>query len=195
MKTRRSAVRGIICVLGVLVFAAVALADALIEGSASSRDDQVITVSFRVANAFTPEMERAILSGIPHTFTFYFEIYRVITAWPDLRIYHWQVRRTVHYDTLKKTFSVDLGDGNPPKHTDNLIEAKKWMVEFTDLPVAVTTSLDRSNAHYLRVKAELDPVKLPLMLNKVFFFINLWSFETPWHRIDLPVIEAADDAL
>jgi len=34
---------------------------------------------------------------------------------------------------------------------------------------------------YLRIKAELDPIKLPLHLEYLFFFVSLWDFETDWH--------------
>jgi hypothetical protein len=172
----------------VCLFAAVAAwAQTIVNSTARARDDQVIVVSFQVTNAFKPEMEQAIFSGIPYTFTYRFEIYRVITAWPDLRLYHWLVKRTIRYDTLKKTYTVDLGAGGRPKQTQDFAEAKKWMTEFLDHPVAVATSLDRSYKHYLKVKAELDPVRLPLLLDKILPFLNLWSVETPWVRIELPL--------
>ena len=192
MKRRRFTARAV--ALLALVFATAALAGAFIEGSAAARDDQVIAVSLRVVNAFTPEIEKAIISGIPHTFTYFFEIFREVPAWPDMRIYHWQVHRTIKYDTLKKIYTVDPGDGNRPKQTEEFSLAKRWMTEFTDHPVAVTTSLDRNFRHYLRIKAELDPVRLPLLLDKLLFFVNLWSLETPWHRIDLPLEPAVENA-
>jgi len=33
----------------------------------------------------------------------------------------------------------------------------------------------------LRIKAELDAVKLPFHLEYLFFFVSLWDFETKWH--------------
>jgi len=175
-----------ICFLGVL-HAVNAESSAFIDNASGARNDQVLSVSFKVVNAFTPDMEKTILSGIPQTFTYYFEIYREIEAWPDLRIYNWTVRRTIRYDTLKKTFSVDLGSNDPPKQTTELAEAKKWMTEFEGYPVGVVPSLDRSFKHYLRLKAQLDPVKWPLFLDKILFFPSLGDFETPWQRIDLPL--------
>ena len=171
---------------GLLAVAVAAWAQSIVGGTARARDDQVIVVSFQVTDAFKPDMEQAIYSGMPYSFTYRFEIYREIPAWPDLRLYHWAVKRTIRYDTLKKTFTVDLGAGGRPKETQDFAEAKKWMTEFVDHPVAVTTSLDRSYKHYLKVKADLDPVRLPLFLDKIFPFLNAWSFETPWVTIELP---------
>ncbi|HPM75611.1 MAG TPA: DUF4390 domain-containing protein [bacterium] len=170
--------------------ATIAEAKARIEGTSCSRNGQVFSVHFHVVEAFTPDMERAILSGIPHTFIYHFEIMRIVPAWPNIRIHHWQVRRTLRYDTLKKTYTVDFGDGNRPKQADSLDEAKRMMTEFVGYPVAVGTSLDRSFNYYVRIKAQLDPVKWPLMLDKIFFFVTMWDFETDWVQIELPLHEA-----
>jgi hypothetical protein len=35
---------------------------------------------------------------------------------------------------------------------------------------------------YFQIKAELDPVRLPLHLEYLFFFVSLWDFETDWHH-------------
>jgi len=36
----------------------------------------------------------------------------------------------------------------------------------------------------LRVKAELEKVRLPLYLHYVLFFVSLWDFETDWYTVD-----------
>ena len=184
MHTRRVAWCLFVGVL--LAVAAVVYAQSITGGTARTRDDQVIVVSFQVANAFNADLEQAIFSGMSYSFTYRFEIYREIPAWPDLRLFHWAVKRTIRYDTLKKTYTVDFGAGGRPKETTDFAQAKRWMTEFVDHPVAVASSLDRSYKHFLRVKAELDPVRLPLLLDKVLPFMGTWSLETPWVRIDLP---------
>jgi len=185
-------VRGIVISLLVLALSAVVVDVAFAEetrviGATAARKDNVLSVSFEVANAFTEDMENAIMSGVPHTFTYFFEIYRAIDAWPDLRIYHWQVQRTIRYDTLKKTFSVQTDQSERTRHTSDFAEAKRWMVRFDNYPVGVVQQLDSKFKHFVRVKAKLDPMNWPLFLDKIFFFMNLWSFETPWQRIDLPL--------
>jgi hypothetical protein len=160
--------------------------DPRIQNASAARNGYVLSVSFTVADAFKPKMDEAILSGIPHTFVYQFEVYRVVVAWPDMRIYNWSVRRTVRYDTLKKTFTVEFGADAKPKQTEDFAEAKKWMTEFADFPVAVAPALEMPSDYYVRVKAALAPVDAPLYLNKVFPF-GFWSFETPWQRLDLPV--------
>jgi uncharacterized protein DUF4390 len=162
-------------------------AEAFFAGPAAHRTGHVFSVSFHVEGAFMPKMEEALLSGVTQSFTFHFEVFRVISAWPDLRIYNWTVRRTISYDTLKKTFTVDDGGQGPKKQTKQLEQAKKWMIDFERFPVAVVPALEGKSKHFVRLKAELDPVEWPLYLNRILFFANLWDFETPWLRIDLPL--------
>lgn len=175
-------------------WAGTATAGAELTAVTSKRSGHVLSVSFRVDGAFTPKMEEAILSGIPQTFTYFFEVYRVVPAWPDQRIYNWQVRRTIRYDTLKQVFSVDFGQAEPQRQTKDLNQAKQWMTDFTDFPVAVGPALQSGAEHYVRLKAELDPVEWPLYLNRIFFFANLWDFKTPWVRVDLPIKAPDADA-
>jgi len=151
------------------------------------RQQQVLLIDFTVENAFTPGMEEASQSGMAQTFVFQFEVYKEIRAWPDQRIYNWEVSRTIRYDTLKQTFFVNMGQDAPEKQTKDLAEAKQWMVRFTAFPVAVVTSLDTSSPHYVRVRAKLDPKEWPLYLNRILFFPSLWEFQTTWQEIPLPI--------
>ena len=41
--------------------------------------------------------------------------------------------------------------------------------------------MKRDALTYLRIKTELEPVKLPLHLEYLMFFVSLWDFETDWH--------------
>jgi len=44
--------------------------------------------------------------------------------------------------------------------------------------------LTKDGRYYMRVKAKLEEVRLPLHLEYVFFFVSLWDFETDWLRQD-----------
>jgi len=177
---------GALVMLSLWFSGASAWAGAELTAASGARNGHVLSVSFRVDGAFTPKLEEAILTGIPQTFTYFFEVYRVVPAWPDLRIYNWQVRRAIRYDTLKKLFTVDMGQDEGPRQTKDLDQAKRWMTEFADFPVAVGPALEPGSEHFVRVKAELDPVEWPLYLNRIFIVANLWDFKTPWVRINLP---------
>jgi hypothetical protein len=42
--------------------------------------------------------------------------------------------------------------------------------------------LKQNEYYYVRIKAKLDKVRLPLHMEVVFFFVSLWDFETDWYR-------------
>jgi hypothetical protein len=182
-----------VCWLGVLLGTCLAIflapnpaaaGDAHLANASSSRNGQIYSVSFVLLDAFDSKREEAILSGIPQTFNYVFEVYRVITAWPNMRVYNWTVKRTIRYDTLKKIFTVEFDEDAKPKQTSDFPQAKKWMTEFADFPVAVAPALEASSSYYVRVKATTETVELPFYVNRVF--TSSWNFETAWQRIDLP---------
>jgi len=39
-----------------------------------------------------------------------------------------------------------------------------------------------SQHYYVRMKAKLDKVQLPLKLEYLLFFVSLWDFETAWYH-------------
>ena len=43
------------------------------------------------------------------------------------------------------------------------------------------THLEAGSSYRLRVKAELDSIDLPPILNYVFFFLEAFDFETEWY--------------
>lgn len=151
----------------------------------SKKSGRYWVVSFEVEGSFTEKVENAILSGIPTTFTYYFTLRKVVSNWADERLFSWKVNRTIKFDHLKRKFEVLLdNEGNKAVFTD-FAEAKKAMIIFKDAPVVVTATLSTEAEYYLEVKAKLAPVKLPAVINQLFFFASIWDFETPWHRIEL----------
>jgi len=60
--------------------------------------------------------------------------------------------------------------------------------QWSELNGAVFTPLKRmtkGDRYYLRVKAKLEEVHLPLNLEYVLFFVSLWDFETDWLKAGL----------
>ena len=56
------------------------------------------------------------------------------------------------------------------------------MADLNGVPIAQLKTLKRNEYYYVRIKAKLDKVRLPLRLEYVFFFVSLWDFETDWYR-------------
>lgn len=140
---------------------------------------------FRVEDCFTEKMEEAILAGIPTTFTITMELYRERNYWIDKRESLVEIKHTIKYDTVKKIFFVVSSDANmKPEQFKSFEKAKIAMSDVNGTIVTPLKSLRKGKNYYLRIKAQLDKVRLPLHLEYVFFFVSLWDFETDWLRQD-----------
>ncbi len=150
------------------------------------RADGVWNISFNVENCFTEKIEEAIHSGIPTTFTFYVNLLQKRGWWKDRKLASVEVRHTVQYIPIQKVFQVKLGEDHAAVATSSLEEAKKMMSRVKELGVRSSSPFEPGVPAYFRIKAELDPVRLPLHLEYLFFFVSLWDFETDWVTQPLP---------
>jgi hypothetical protein len=144
-----------------------------------------LLVFFDIKGCFTREMEEAILNGIPTTFTIVIKLYRTRTAWLDASIASITLEHTIKYDSLKNEFRVTLSeDESTELVVKDFDAAKKAMAEIRNISVVPLKELQERGKYQLRVKAELEKVRLPLYLHYVLFFVSLWDFETDWYTVD-----------
>jgi len=156
------------------------ISDFLITGASDN-----VLIYFRVDNCFTSKMEEAILAGIPTTFTFLIELHEERKRNFDKLISSSEIKHTIKYDNIKKIFYVTYTEeGRKPEQFSYLPRAKTSMSEVNGFAVIPLKQLVRNKRYYVRVKAKLDKVRLPLHLEYVFFFLSLWDFETDWYRQD-----------
>ncbi len=183
---------------GVLIFIAVALVTLFPGGFAHTssnktqdpilaeifitNDEKNVLLFARLVNPFQKDMESAILAGVPVTFTLHLDIYRERSGVWDEHITEREIRRTIKYDNLKKTFLITT-NGNPnPVILQDFESARKAMGDFSGIVVIGISSLIKNNTYYVRVKVKIDKVRLPLYMEYVFFFVSLWDTETPTYR-------------
>jgi hypothetical protein len=143
--------------------------------------NSVWKVSFDVENCFTNKMEEAIQSGIRTTFTFYIRLYQKRSWWRDRKVASVEVHHTVLYDPIQKVYQVKLGEKQPPLAVSSLEEVKRLMSKVKEFEIRSSSPLEPRVPAYFGIKAELDPVRLPLHLEYLFVFVSLWDFETHWH--------------
>jgi hypothetical protein len=143
-------------------------------------------VSFDVQNCFTEKMQEAIQSGIQTTFTFYIHVYQKRSWWKDWKVASVEFRHTVQYNPIQKVYQVVLEENSSSLAISGLEEAKKLMSKVNELEIRSSFYLEPKVPTYFRIKAELDPVRLPLHLEYLFFFVSLWDFETDWHIEPIP---------
>lgn len=151
-----------------------------------------IKVSFTVMNAFTKEIEEAIRSGVPTSFTFFMELSRVKSHWFNEGIGKWQFRHTVKYDTLKEEYEITRGEaGVEPLQdavrTKEFGEMKKIMSTGNAITLNYAAPAAAGQDYELKIKAELRTVKLPFLLNYMFFFVRYWDFETDWYTYNFRI--------
>jgi len=144
-----------------------------------------LLVFFDIQGCFTREMEEAILNGIPTTFTIIIRLYKTRTLWFDGSISSLRLEHTIKFDSLKNEFRVTRSEDNHNELVFKEFEkAKKAMAEISNIEVVPLKELRRKSKYQLRVKAELEKVRLPLYLHYVLFFVTLWDFETDWYTVD-----------
>ena len=142
-----------------------------------------VLVYFRVTNCFTKDMEKAVLAGIPATFTFLLELYRDRGYWFDKKESSMEVKHTIKYDNLKKIFYVSAAEnGKQPMAFSDFDEAKMAMADLNGAVIAPLKILKRDRQYYIKVKVQMDKVRLPFHMEYVFFFVSMWDFETDWYR-------------
>jgi hypothetical protein len=144
-----------------------------------------LLVYFSVEDCFTPEMNKAIDSGLNTTFTFFVTLYEKNFFWWDKKIINDKISHSIKYDHLKKNYEVRLSDKKSEAITVNDFEkAKKLMTEVVAYKVIPLAGLKKGSRYQLQLMAELDKIRLPLYLHYVFFFLSLWDFKTDWYTIN-----------
>ncbi len=149
----------------------------------NTRDDLLLYLTAK--DAFPSKIVEAIHSGVPATFSYFINLYRVRGfAW-DKRITDLQLTHTMKYDSLKKEYIVTRSwEENRPLTVKSLEEAQKLMTEVDSLNIVALNRLEKGRQYQIRVKAELNRMTLPFYLHYVLFFVSFWDLETDWYTID-----------
>lgn len=137
----------------------------------------------RLVNCFTPEMEKAIMAGVPAVFTIQMDVYQKRPFLWDSKILGKEIFRTIKYDNLKKTFSITTSGDDQQSVFPDYLSAQKAMADLNGIPVASLVSLSKGYEYYANVRVKMDKVRLPFKMEYVLFFVSLWDFETPLYKI------------
>lgn len=149
----------------------------------NNRDDLLIYLD--VDGAFTDKMQKAVLSGVPTTFSFFINLLRGRNLWFDKKITSIKVTHKIKYDNLKKEFFVERSWESGQVHvTNSFEEAQELMSSIDSLTITPLSRLEKGGQYQIRAKAELSKLTLPFYLHNIFFFVSLWDFKTDWYTID-----------
>jgi hypothetical protein len=172
----------LILILFVIFLPSVAYSkEAKMENLHVGSDQKNIFVSFELKDGFTKDIEEAILSGIPTTFSFFIEIYKQRTLWPDKKVASLKFNRHCKYDPLKDEFEIFREENSQNYlYVKDVQKVKEVMTSADRIPVAPLFLFSKDETYRIRVKAELDTIDLPFPLNYLLFFVSFWDYETPW---------------
>jgi hypothetical protein len=150
-----------------------------------TNNQDYLLLYFYTTGCFTPDMNKAIQNGIPTTFTFLIELYKPRSIWPNQHLASLKLHHTIKYDSLRDEYSVLLSErGNQVFTLKEFSKAQEMMADVSNIQLIPLQKLQRNNQYQVRIKAELNKVRLPLYLHYVLFFVSLWDFETDWHVVD-----------
>jgi hypothetical protein len=123
-----------------------------------------------IEGAFRDDTKKAILNGVPATFTFFISLYQVKNFWFDNKIADITTTHTIKYDNLKKEFII----------TKSFEKAQKLMAQVDSLKIVPLTKLKKGGKYQIRAKAERGKLTLPFYLH----YVSLKDFKTDWHTTD-----------
>jgi len=145
--------------------------EAKMENLRVGNDQKNLFISFDLKDGFTENIKDAVLSGIPTTFSFFIEIYKKRTLWPDKKVASLKFSRHCKYDPLKDEFEIFREENSTNYlYLKDVNEVKQVMTSGDKIPVAPLFLFSKDESYRIRVKAELDTIDLPFPLNYLLFF-------------------------
>lgn len=179
-------------IMGILLGIAIMIQPAMVDAQeaklkniivTNTRDDLLIYLT--VESAFRQNMETAISTGVPLTFSFFVNLYQTRGFWFDKNISELRVLHTIKYDKPENRYIVERSwDGDHQEVVKSFGEAKKLMAEIDSLKIVELNRLEKGSQYQIRTKAQLSKLTLPFYLHYVLFFVSLWDFDTDWYTID-----------
>jgi hypothetical protein len=136
----------------------------------------------KLINGFKTEMESTILAGVPSVFTLQLDVYQVRSYFWDKKITGYEIKRTIKYDNLKKTFSIFTNGDTAPAIFPDFESAQKAMADLSGIAIAPLHTLVKGNNYYVNMKVKIDKFRLPLHMEYIFLFVSFWDFETAWYK-------------
>lgn len=148
----------------------------------TSGTDNVLLYA-RLVDCFKPNMEKAIMAGVPAVFTIRLDVYQERSFIWNRHIVGKEIQRTIKYDNLKKVFAITTNGGSQPVVLADFSSAQKAMEDLNGIVVIPISYLSRGNTYYVETRVKMDKVRLPFSMEYVLFFVSLWDFETPLYKL------------
>jgi len=159
----------------VLLGAAAAAEDAVIEELVPVVRSDGIFVSFRAGDAFNQDIEHAIQTGLEVNFRYNVELKRPRGIWLDRQIARRVISATVTYDNLTKRYKLTREIDGKIDATQVVADAeamRRFMTTFESLRLFELSALEPNDSYYVRVKGVMRERNLLLLIP--------WDVGTGW---------------
>jgi hypothetical protein len=131
--------------------------------------DGMLLVSFELNEGLTPDVQDAIQSGLPTSFSYEIAVKRG-TAWFDRTIASVTITASVRFDNLTRRYQMSRAvDGRveDAQPTEDQQAVRRWMTRFDRVPVSATAALEANSEYYVSVRALARP--------RVSWFVWPWD--------------------
>jgi hypothetical protein len=143
-------------------------------------DAESVGVSFFFENGFSPKTEQILRNGVPANLTFHVKLHRSRRLWKDKTVASLEWTRRIHYDNIKEEYEIFMQETSAPIMIKDFQEAKERAARVENVWVTPVRPLSAQKIYYIRVRAELEPGRLPFSLKDLFFFIPSGKIKTDW---------------
>ena len=141
-------------------------------------DREGLLIDLTIQGVFTNEMKKALLSGIPVSFTFIIILYKVNDFWFNEKVASITTSHKIQFDALKNEYRITRSwEKTGPLVANYFDKACLLMSEIDSLKITPFNRLKKGEHYQLRVKSELNEKKFP-------FAGFPWEFETDWYTIN-----------
>jgi hypothetical protein len=136
-----------------------------------------IYVSFRMIEAFSDDVERAVAAGLPVTFRYTVELKKVRAIWLNKKITTRRIRTTVTYDNLTERYKLSREIDGETDASDMVSEPeamRRFMLTFDALELFDTSVLEPNSEYYVRVKG--------VVRDRNLFLLIPWDVDSGWKK-------------
>jgi hypothetical protein len=136
-----------------------------------------IYVSFRMIEAFSDEVERAVAAGLPVTFRYTVELKKVRAIWLNKKITTRHIRTTVTYDNLTERYKLSReidGETDASDMVSDPEAMQRFMLTFDALELFDSSALEPNGEYYVRVKG--------VVRDRNLFLLIPWDVDSAWKK-------------
>jgi hypothetical protein len=165
-----------------LVAIPIAAAEPRIESLSAVATAGKVTVRFRLANAFGPEMIEALGSGLPTSLNYAVEIFRDRPNWFDDGLHSARIEVITTYNSLTREYLLNYRRDRHLVRTETFTDLAQLERAMTTIEETDLFDIGTRKPYKLKVRVRAD-----LMRGWVMYVIP-WEVSTPWRetRVKVP---------